>query len=743
MDLDKNHSDVDNVNCETANRKLGSSANEYDTCTTTTISSPEPEEYTYEGAIEGYKSRIISQTNSQMVKTVVNDNHKEKSPDNMNKIRKSVSNKLEEKISSFQTDRAIDIKDNNKKADLPKGNIHKRREQFERENSQESQLNKTKLPDIANKTSIKERLSSLEKFNEYSNVQKITADVTKLAVEVKPLKERLSSLEKNKIETDKGKRLSNGDLSTNAKSVKERLSSLTSQTSEEEVKTRSDLKEVSMTLKERLSSLDAAKNKEILKIVDEVTITNLKIETKEPVDHSMKSDLSGLENQMQSFCRSLDSLDINGQSSPSSFERVQSLEDFDCSDIQNNIVQSDIETEDSGIHTARDSCAPADDIADLTQVSSPVGEPMVEVSEYESSNEDVEPKIRDAIMKPVEHLESVSQEPGIEEVDEQELSKAEDTDSASNYTQATSHPIEDLSVTDEITEIHLDKDDEDTLKSLDNQDTSVSLNEPISSGSEGDTVVFEGKMTIHLNLNEICNTVNSGAGSNSNLNNSTSTNDPAAVKSMPMVTVSNITTTTNISPKNSLKMLKSCEHSSLLSKVTGYSSSSNRSNDTNYNLSSNIDLANDRKSPTYNRMPNIHNHDASNRNSDIISTLKDNKVSKNDLPFSSNRSNGPNHNVNRKIESTNDCKLVTCNKMPNIHNVKSSNRDSDVIITHSENKVNKYDANDTGSSQDSNPFWQKRTRRSIEPNRRKTILLINNKVTTKTTSTTTKSSNAN
>lgn len=116
MDLDKNHSDVDNMsNCDNT-RKLGSSANEYDTCTTTTISSPEPEEYTYEGAIEGYKSRIISQTNSSIVKTVVNNNLKEKSPDksngDVNRIRTNVSNKIEEKLSSFQQERVNDTKNN-------------------------------------------------------------------------------------------------------------------------------------------------------------------------------------------------------------------------------------------------------------------------------------------------------------------------------------------------------------------------------------------------------------------------------------------------------------------------------------------------------------------------------------------------------------------------------------------------------------------------------------------------------
>ncbi|KAG6446146.1 hypothetical protein O3G_MSEX004321 [Manduca sexta] len=477
IDLDKNHSDVDNLSSCDNNRKLGSSANEYDTCTTTTISSPEPEEYTYEGAIEGYKSRIISQTNSNIVKTLVTG--KDKSPEkngDVNRIRTTVSNKIEEKVSSFQQERANDAK--LVKKDLPKVDIHKRREQFERENSQEL-ANKPKLPDIANKKSIKERLSSLEKFTEETHVQKVISDATKLPSEVKPLKERLSSLEKVKSnEPEKIKRLSNGDLS-NTRSLKERLNSLKSQTSEEDGKiVKTEVKDVSMSLKERLSCLDAAKNKEIPKIsIEEEIARNEKIDKMDDskdklTDSSLKSSLSGIESQMQSFCRSLDSLDINGQTSPNSFERVQSLEDFDCAEMQNNTVPSDIETEDSGIHTARDSCAPADDIADLTQVASPIGESMIEASEYESSNEDcvtVEQHKMEEEKIP-EPIQTIIQDVIVEEVEEQD-SKADD-DSVSHYAQAVSQP-EESSAAEEITEIHTDKDDEDTLKSLDNQDTSV------------------------------------------------------------------------------------------------------------------------------------------------------------------------------------------------------------------------------------------------------------------------------
>lgn len=568
-----------------------------------------------------------------MVKTVVNNNFKEKSPEkngDLNRIRTNVSNKIEEKLSSFQQERTNDAKNNNQKKDLPKVDIHKRREQFERENSQESQANKPKLPEIANKKSIKERLSSLEKFTEEMHVQKSTSDLTKLSTEVKPLKERLSSLEKVKsTEPEKVKRLSNGDLN-NTRSLKERLSSLKSQTFEEETRAaKTEVKEVSMSLKERLSCLDAAKTKEIPKISVEEEITHKDIdnkieETKDTLmDSSLKSSLSGIESQMQSFCRSLDSLDINGQSSPNSFDRVQSLEDFDCAEMQNNTVPSDIETEDSGIHTARDSCVPADDIADLTQVASPVGEPMVEVSEYESSNEDgtaMETKMEEIekMSEPAQLIQDII----VEETEEQDIKT--DDDSASNYLQAVSQP-EDLSVT-EATEILLDKDDEDTLKSLENQDTSVSWNEPVSTGSENDTVVFEGKMTIQLNLNDIRNNMSSGGGNTNHL----------TTNSMPMVTVSNITTITNISPKNSVKSLK-------------------------------------------NEVP--------------------------DLSY------------------TSECSLVKLDNSSNHNNVSIKDIQRDITANSGEVAVS--------SSQDGNPFWEKRTKRRIEPNRRKTILFINNKVTTK------------
>lgn len=750
MDLDKNHSDIDNMsNCEHANRKLGSSANEYDTCTTTTISSPEPEEYTYEGAIEGYKSRIISQTNSNMVITVVNNNTKEMSPDKytngdgLNKIRTSVSNKIDEKVSSFQRDRVNDFKNNNQKKDLPKVDIHKRREHFERENSQESQPNKSKLPEIANKKSIKDRLFSLEKFTEDNQTQKSTSDLTKLPAEVKPLKERLSSLEKVKsglVEMDKTKR-SNGDLS-NTKSLKERLSSLKSQTSEEEGKIiKTEVKEVSMSLKERLSCLDAAKNKEIPKISIEDEHRGDKTKTKERIteeaklllnESSLQTDLTGIENQMQSFCRSFDSLNINGETSPSSFERIQSLEDFDCSEIQNNTVASDIETEDSGIHTARDSCAPADDIADLMQVASPVGEPMVEVSEYESSNEDatsaLEPKIEEPSLQLTSELIQTVHESIIEEVDEQEFSKAEDTDSASNYIQAMSQPIEESSATEDITEIQIDQDDEDTLKSLDNQDTSVSLNEPVSTTSEGDTVVFEGKMTIHLNLNEICNNANAGAGNNSNSSDSNSTNLPTNRKSMPMVTVSNITTTTNISPKNSIKTLKSCnDHSTLLSKITNLTVITKSTHVTNQisNNANKTEYFNDMKSPVG------HDHEISHNTVNNDSKLSNINMIHNDLKLNTTY-NTPANDIKSNINYNNS--KTDNNNHNNINNDFKSNSNYSNDIKSNFNAINDIKLNNgttqnnnvITSTQDSNPFWQKRTKHCMEPNRRKTILLINN-----------------
>lgn len=541
--------------------------------------------------------------------------------------------------------------------------IHKRREQFERENLQETQTNKPKKPEIANKKSIKERLSSLEKFTEETQIQKSTSDLTKFPTEVKPLKERLSSLEKIKsgsTETEKVKRLSNGDLS-NTKSLKERLTSLKSQTSEEEIKiTKTEVKEVSMSFQQRLSSLEAARQKEIPKISVEEEIAKCekndsKLSESKENDGSLKTSLSGIESQMQNFCRSLDSLDINGQTSPSSFERVQSLEDFDCAELQNNTISSDIETEDSGIHTARDS-APADDIADLTQVASPIGE----ISEYESSNEDgvtsIEPTRTEEpvgmISEPMPKVQNII----IEEVEEQD-SKTENSDSGSNYLQAVSQP-EELTVTEDITEIQMDKEDEDTLKSLDNQDSSVSLNEPVSTASEDDTVVFEGKMTIHVNLNEICNNVNAGAGNSSNTTHMNSTNVSTNCKSMPMVTVSNITTTTNISPKNSIKALKiSSENHTLLP----------------------------------NKLADV--------TSTVNCSLKD--------PVVDNR-----HLFNHVPSSNN-----------NLTNKLVVNQDTNLSTEIAANKV----TTPVSNSQDTNPFWQNRIRHRVEPNRRKTILFINNK----------------
>lgn len=122
----------------------------------------EPEQYTYEGAIQNYRSRIKSKIN----------------------IDESVFNKPQEYTKSKEFTEAQSL--------LPKGNLFKRKEMFEVEIGHLDSPNTRRLSEeFANTQSIKDRLKSLEQFTE----QPIkTAD--KQGNQIKSVKERLEVFNK-------------------------------------------------------------------------------------------------------------------------------------------------------------------------------------------------------------------------------------------------------------------------------------------------------------------------------------------------------------------------------------------------------------------------------------------------------------------------------------------------------------------------------------------------------------------
>ncbi|XP_055375014.1 probable serine/threonine-protein kinase DDB_G0282963 isoform X2 [Condylostylus longicornis] len=242
----------------------------YDTSSSTApASSPDPCEYTYEGAIEDYKSRIskavASSSKNSFNNNINNNNNNITNTNNNNNNMNSNANiyrnnkdstipertleqylprrmsgtKIEDRLMNFEIKSSGDANEsistsNISKKDLPKVDILKRRELFEKENSPSSSSNDTPTKerrfsgatagaDIQNTKTIRERLSSLEKKPslEEDNKKKVN---------------RLS--DNNTTSSDKGTRslATNKIVDVPVLSLKDRLSSLQSAVAKEEIK---------------------------------------------------------------------------------------------------------------------------------------------------------------------------------------------------------------------------------------------------------------------------------------------------------------------------------------------------------------------------------------------------------------------------------------------------------------------------------------------------------------------------
>lgn len=531
MDLEKNHSDLDNMSSsDTGIRKLGSSANEYDTCTTATISSPEPEEYTYEGAIQNYKSRIISRTLSSDTHAAkvngTSDNTKEKTNGTTPIQRASIGSKIESKLSSFETTRESSVENTVDKKALPKVDVLKKRELFEKENSPE--LNGSSKPivktasDFSNSKSIKERLSHLEKLSEDTNT---TAKTNKISTTTSTLKDRLNNLEKSVSDTDKNFKLSNGDLTS--VSIKDRLSNLNTRNTPEKIVNNSTIV-VKTTLKDRLANLDSAKNRDVslspeketdekfkLNGLPENKVENTKISNNEQNNtERANNSVNGL-NDNKKFHRSLDSLDTDDNSQTEKFERIQSMEIL-CVET---CTGTDTDREDSGIHTGDVSCAVSQD-----------EEPTDNFSMNTSAN------LQNKTSTQTVHISNESSEHLLDETKNDDISLSH------------ASVIEDDSIAqDDSISAYFEKDEEDTVKSLD-PDNSVSLHEN-SISSENENIVFQGKMLIHVNFKEINSLVNNSKNVEST---NTASNDVKTILSCdkPVVMVSEMTTISTHSSHN-------------------------------------------------------------------------------------------------------------------------------------------------------------------------------------------------
>ncbi|XP_020293925.1 uncharacterized protein LOC109859782 isoform X1 [Pseudomyrmex gracilis] len=367
----------------TARKAFGSSFHgnhnqEYDSTTTATTSSPEPEEYTYEGAIRGYVSRV-----------------------SQNIPRRSltgIDSKLEAAKSSLNGSKT-NLNDDSSKTPIVKIDILKRREVFEKasQKSNDSKANNRLSGDFTSTKSIKERLSSLERQKyETENGDKITSKtLNRLSGDMSSIRERLTHLEKQASERENKssvhRKLSTEDLET-VKPLRDRLSTLEKYSSSDESSVPAATSELrshngeltARTIKDRLSALDAVRSKDITDKRGPAHVAKhllcfrdqeSRVDTSTPSERSSSPD-SEYRVPRAVFHRSLDSLDADASSGPDTFERVQSLEELDYgrrypASSSSAELLNDTDREDSGIHTADVSCS-------VSQADEPIDEEIVQ-----------------------------------------------------------------------------------------------------------------------------------------------------------------------------------------------------------------------------------------------------------------------------------------------------------------------------------------------------------------------------
>uniref|UniRef100_A0A1B6FZW0 DUF4757 domain-containing protein n=1 Tax=Cuerna arida TaxID=1464854 RepID=A0A1B6FZW0_9HEMI len=353
--------------------------------------SSEQEEYTYERAIQNYVNFTESRVRGRSLTPSGSDNSKltngfskKSSPPVPAKPRRG-SCKIEEKLSELEEIKkksmsTNDLTENTKRPlSVPKVDILKRREMFEKSQEEETPSVKNRLSgDFGSSKSIRDRVSSLGKpAEDMQSIKKIN----RLSAEVS-VKDRLSSIEKQKsIETTTTK--SNAPQ-TITNSVKDRLTSLQKMSSSSEPK-QTNMPSQATIAKVEVKEKLLAKNSMTKEIVSaRIPVSNEKNgiaeintenkdkerstfngtqkeeeisveELREKSTFSPTEDMYESKRQQHYRHRSLDSLDVESNDGVGniSFERVQSLEDLDyCRNYPPSSVSGDTDREDSGIHTA-------------------------------------------------------------------------------------------------------------------------------------------------------------------------------------------------------------------------------------------------------------------------------------------------------------------------------------------------------------------------------------------------------
>lgn len=335
---------------------------EYDSGTTATVSSPEPEEYTYEGAIRGYVSRVSQNIPRRSL------------PANFEAATKPPE--LKPTIIGDETDEQV-----------VKIDISKRREIFEKA-AQQSNVDKVnRLEELANGKSIKERLSSLENNKQQNHEEcNVAVGEAKNAVkrlssgDVGSIRDRFAHLEQSNGQTT-GKLTiverfsdSTGAMNSNSNgnkdessqemipklSIKERLVALEHNHEERQHKQEMN--------KRAQQQQQQSVNAKVTYFGDQPINDNGALSS--PSEKSSSPDSEYREDRAP-YYRSMESLEADASSGPDTFDNNMECMRRYPTTMTTTAVESltDNDREDSGINTADVSCAvsQADEEMELTK----------------------------------------------------------------------------------------------------------------------------------------------------------------------------------------------------------------------------------------------------------------------------------------------------------------------------------------------------------------------------------------
>lgn len=245
-----NSSSNKNAITDSTTREYISSPGYETSSSTAPASSPDPCEYTYEGAIQDYKQRV-SRAASGLTSVALNKlssqqqqiNSKESTPERpLNKetaYPPRRGSKIEDRLMGFEVQSpSEECVEKNTKVDVPKIDISKRKEIFESANESEQQ------PKSQVSTGGVPRVTLRDRFKVQETTEPLTEqpkkELKRLSGDITSIKERLQSLEKQQSLVNDG----NGASKTTANKLvdipvpplKERLSSLQNAVTKEEVR---------------------------------------------------------------------------------------------------------------------------------------------------------------------------------------------------------------------------------------------------------------------------------------------------------------------------------------------------------------------------------------------------------------------------------------------------------------------------------------------------------------------------